>query len=60
MKFVWTFIWGFALTHMLAYVANSMLGTPYEFGTASILAIGAIILICLVATLAPAPPSEQQ
>ncbi|MEK3887410.1 YjzD family protein [Bacillus sp. FSL K6-3431] len=60
MKFFWTFIWGFILIHMLAYVANSMLGLPYEFKTASILAVGAVILFYCVVAAGSIEQAEKQ
>ncbi|CAM4059122.1 YjzD family protein [Lederbergia lenta] len=60
MKYFWTLVWGFILTHVLAYVANSMLGLPYEFKSASILAIGVIILLYFAAAALYVDPSKKQ
>lgn len=45
---------------MLAYVANSMLGLPYEFKTASILAVGAVILFYCVVAAGSIEQAEKQ
>ncbi|MBS4198673.1 YjzD family protein [Bacillus sp. FJAT-49732] len=60
MKFVWGFIWTFILVHMLTYVAGSMLAAEYDFKTASILGIGAYILVLVITTILPTPASAEE
>jgi len=44
---------------MASYVLSSMQGGTYEFGTASIIAIVASILIFIIAELIPNEPVEK-
>lgn len=55
-----TLVWGFILTHVLSYVASSMIGTPYDFKTASILGIFLVILICLLGSVSNVQSAEKQ
>lgn len=57
MRFVWTFIWGFLLIHMASYVVNSMTGGHYDFMTASILSVIAIVIIFFIAEVIPSEPT---
>jgi predicted PurR-regulated permease PerM len=56
LRFFWTFFWGFLLIHMTSYVVNSMTGGHYDFMTASILSIVAIVVIFLIAAAIPNEP----
>ncbi|MGD7009175.1 YjzD family protein [Metabacillus sp. 84] len=56
MRFFWTFFWSFLLVHMLTYVTSSMVGSAYDFMTATILSIGAAILINAIAAFIPDEP----
>jgi len=59
MRYFWTFFWTFLLIQMAAYVLSSMQGGTYEFGTASIIAVIASILIFIIAELIPNEPVEK-
>ncbi len=60
MRFFWTLVWTFLLIHMLTYVATSMIGSGYDFNTATILAIAAAILIFLITAVLPETPAKEQ
>lgn len=53
MRYFWVFLWVFVLVHMVTYVAGSMIGVPYNFGTATTLSIGAAILVSIVTSILP-------
>ncbi|QGQ44650.1 YjzD family protein [Metabacillus sediminilitoris] len=57
MRFFWTFFWGFLLIHMASYVINSMTGGHYDFGSASILAVIAIVVILFITAVIPNEPN---
>jgi|GEM_PF-458798 len=60
LKYIFTFIWTFALTHMVMYVTSAMVeGGEYVFSTASILAVAITILILLVAAIIPNEPVQE-
>jgi len=52
--------WTLLLVNMLMYVAGSMIGSSYDFGTATTLGVFAVILIFIVSALIPAQPTEEQ
>ncbi|MCD7034956.1 YjzD family protein [Metabacillus sp. GX 13764] len=58
MRFIWTFIWAFLLVHMASYVATAMIGTSYNFGTASILGVIATVLLYIIASVVPDRTAE--
>jgi cell shape-determining protein MreD len=58
MRYFMTFFWTFILTHMLTYIAASMMGSSYDVTTASILGIGATILILIIPAIIPNDPVE--
>ncbi|WP_420835800.1 YjzD family protein [Bacillus weihaiensis] len=57
LRFLWTFIWGFLLIHMASYVVNSMSGGHYDFMTATVLSVIAIVVIILIAQVIPSEPA---
>jgi predicted PurR-regulated permease PerM len=57
MRFFWTFFWGFLLIHMASYVVNSMTGGHYDFMSASILSVIAIVVIFFIAAVIPNEPA---
>lgn len=57
MRYFWTFFWTFLLIHMASYVISSMQGAAYDFGTSSIVAIIASVLIILIGEIIPNEPS---
>ena len=60
LKYIFTFIWTFALTHMGMYVTSSMVeGGEYVFSTASILSVIITILILAVAAIIPNEPVQE-
>ncbi|RST59725.1 DUF2929 family protein [Siminovitchia terrae] len=52
--------WTLLLVNMLMYVAGSMIGSSYDFETATTLGVFAVILIFIVSALIPAQPTEEQ
>jgi hypothetical protein len=58
-KYFWTLFWTFLLIHMVTYVVSSMIGTHYDFGTATTLAIITAILILIVPSILPNDPVEK-
>jgi cell shape-determining protein MreD len=58
MRYFMTFFWTFLLTHMVTYVGASLLGSSYDVMTASILGIGATILILIISAIIPNDPVE--
>ncbi|MFD1706945.1 YjzD family protein [Siminovitchia sediminis] len=60
MRYLATLFWTLILVHMLMYVAGSMLGASYDFGTATILGIIAFILVMIVSAFIPEQPAEEQ
>ncbi|MTH53260.1 DUF2929 family protein [Bacillus mangrovi] len=56
MRYFWTFFWTFLLVHMLTYVAGSMVGSAYDFMTASILGAAASVFIFVLAAVIPDEP----
>ncbi len=60
MKYFWTFLWTFVLVNMVTYVAGSMIGVPYNLATATILSIGAAILISIITLVVPVPSTENK
>ncbi|CAH0344466.1 YjzD family protein [Bacillus sp. CECT 9360] len=59
MRYFMTFFWTLILVHMLTYVVSNMIGTSYDFTTATILGVGATILIMIVPALLPNDPIEK-
>ncbi|MFY4774328.1 YjzD family protein [Metabacillus sp. RGM 3146] len=59
MRFIWTFIWAFLLMNMAGYVGTAMLGTAYNFGTASLLAVIATVLFYIIAAVVPDKTGEE-
>lgn len=59
MRYFMTLFWTLILVHMLTYVVSNMIGVSYDFTTATILAIGATILILMVPALLPNDPVEK-
>lgn len=57
LRFFWTFFWGFLLIHMASYVINSMTGGHYDFASASILAVIAIVVILFITAVIPNEPT---
>jgi uncharacterized membrane protein len=57
LRFFWTFFWGFLLIHMASYVINSMTGGHYDFVSASILAVIAIVVILFITAVIPNEPT---
>ncbi|MDQ0162426.1 YjzD family protein [Bacillus alveayuensis] len=53
MRFIMTLFWAFLLVNMASYVISSMIGATYEFGTSSVLAVIATVLIFIIAELIP-------
>ncbi|KZZ83735.1 MULTISPECIES: YjzD family protein [Bacillaceae] len=60
MRYFWTFFWAFLLVHMLTYVTSSMVGSAYDFMTATILSVVVTILIFAIAALIPNEPVNDQ
>ncbi|WP_243385736.1 YjzD family protein [Bacillus kexueae] len=58
MKYVMTLFWAFLLVNMASYVVSSMIGATYEFGTSSVLAVVATVLIFIIGELLPNEPIE--
>ncbi|HEY4553004.1 MAG TPA: YjzD family protein [Bacillaceae bacterium] len=58
MKYIWTIVWTFLLIHMTMYVAGSMLGASYDFNTASLLAVGAVIILLIIPAILPQPDTS--
>ncbi|WAA08665.1 YjzD family protein [Fervidibacillus albus] len=53
MKYVFTFIWSFLLSHMVTYVVGSIFGATYNFDTGNVLAVGLFILVLFVPLILP-------
>ena len=60
MKYFWTLVWGFLLVHVVGYVGNSMLGTPYDFKEISVIALLAVVVLIFVATVAEVKPQTEE
>ncbi|WP_318246758.1 YjzD family protein [Bacillus norwichensis] len=60
MRFIMMIFWTLLLVNMLMYVAGSMIGSSYDFGTATTLGVFAVILIFIISALIPAQPTEEQ
>jgi hypothetical protein len=60
MRYLFTIFWTFLLVNMVMYVGGSMLGSDYEFAKATMLSIGAVILIFIVSAIIPEQPAEEQ
>ncbi|GIN97794.1 hypothetical protein J6TS1_36640 [Siminovitchia terrae] len=60
MRFIMMIFWTLLLVNMLMYVAGSMIGSSYDFETATTLGVFAVILIFIVSALIPAQPTEEQ
>lgn len=60
MRYILTIFWTLLLVNMLMYVAGSMIGSSYDFGTATTLGIIAVILIFIISVLLPQQPTEEQ
>lgn len=58
MKYVMTLFWAFLLVNMASYVVSSMIGVTYEFGTSSVLAVVATVLIFIIGALIPNEPAN--
>lgn len=58
MSYIWTFFWTFLLIHMASYVVSSMNGAPYEFMTASIIAVLTTVAIFAIGAVIPKPQVE--
>ncbi|PLT33860.1 YjzD family protein [Bacillus sp. V5-8f] len=58
MRYLWTVIWSFILTHMLTYVVSSMLGSSYNLNTANTLSVAVAVLIFVVTAIIPDEPVE--
>jgi len=56
LRFFWTFFWGFLLIHMASYVVNNMTGGHYDFMTATVLSVIAIVVIFIIAEVIPNEP----
>ncbi len=59
-RYLLTIFWTLLLVNMLMYVAGSMVGSSYDFGTATTLGVVAVILIFIISALIPAQPTEEQ
>ncbi|WP_243291326.1 YjzD family protein [Bacillus sp. FJAT-47783] len=59
MKYVMTLFWAFLLVNMASYVVSSMIGATYEFGTSTLLAVVATVLIFIIGESLPSEASEQ-
>ncbi|HAQ06174.1 MAG TPA: DUF2929 domain-containing protein [Bacillus bacterium] len=59
MRYFWTFFWTFLLVQMLNYVAGSMIGTPFDFKSGSIIAVVAFIIIVALPLVLPNEPEEK-
>lgn len=60
MRYIFTFIWTFALVHMAVYVTSAMVeGGKYDFNTASILAVIVTVLVWIVAAIIPNEPTPE-
>ncbi|WAA13057.1 YjzD family protein [Fervidibacillus halotolerans] len=53
MKYLFTFIWSFLLSHMVTYVVGSILGATYSFETGNFLTVGLFILVLFIPILLP-------
>lgn len=60
MRYLLTIFWTLLLVNMLMYVAGSMIGSSYDFGTATTLGFIAVILLFIVSAILPAQPTEEQ
>ncbi|RST75218.1 DUF2929 family protein [Siminovitchia acidinfaciens] len=60
MRYLLTIFWTLLLVNMLMYVAGSMIGSSYDFGTATTLGVIAVILLFIVSAILPAQPTEEQ
>lgn len=58
MRFFWTLFWAFLLVNMASYVVSSMIGATFEFGTSSLLAVIATIIIFVIAELTPSETAD--
>ncbi|MBO9128663.1 YjzD family protein [Bacillus sp. 165] len=58
MRVVWTLIWSFLLSQMMAYVISSMTGTTYDFMQATIMSVVIAVGVMLVAAVIPNEPVE--
>lgn len=60
MRYLLTIFWTFLLVNMVMYVGGSMIGASYDFGTAAMLSIAAVILIFILPAILPEQPAEEQ
>lgn len=60
MRYLLTIFWTLLLVNMLMYVAGSMIGSSYDFATATTLGVIAVILLFIVSAVLPAQPTEEQ
>lgn len=59
MRYFWSLFWGFLLVQMVTYVVSSMLGTPYNVKTGTILTIFVVAFVYMISALIPNEPSEK-
>lgn len=58
-RYFWSLFWGFLLMQMLTYVVSSMLGTPYDFKTGTILTVVVVALVYVLSAIIPNEPAEK-
>jgi len=58
-RYFWSLFWGFLLVQMVTYVVSSMLGTPYNVKTGTILTIFVVAFVYMISALIPNEPSEK-
>lgn len=59
MRYLWTFFWTFLLVQMLNYVTGSMIGTPFDLKSGTIIAVVATIIIIALPAVLPNEPEEK-
>ncbi|MBM7717405.1 uncharacterized protein YhhL (DUF1145 family) [Bacillus thermophilus] len=59
MRYIVTIFWTFLLVNMVMYVGGSMIGSTYDFKTASMLSAAVSILIFIASAILPQPVEEK-
>ncbi|WP_321189684.1 YjzD family protein [Siminovitchia sp. FSL H7-0308] len=59
LRYIVTIFWTFLLVNMVMYVGGSMIGSTYDFKTASMLSAAVSILIFIASAILPQPVEEK-
>lgn len=57
-RYILTLFWTLLLAHMATYVISSMIGSSYDFNTATVLGVSMTVFILIIANLLPSEPVE--